>query len=105
MVFGVDKADGKIRLIIDARPANHAFVEPPHVSLPTPDLLSRLSVPADRKLFVAKSDLSDFFYRFRIPEWMRPYFALPAVLSQELGLTAQYGSGVRVYPCLTVLAM
>ena len=44
-LFGVHKPDGSMRLIIDARPANATFVEPPRVELPTPDLLPRLQVP------------------------------------------------------------
>ena len=104
-LFGVDKPDGSIRLIVDGRPANETFVEPPHVELPTPDLLPRLQVPANQSLYVAKSDLADFFYRFRIPEWMHPYFALPGIISDEIGLQDKFGSGVLVYPCLTVLAM
>ena len=54
---------------------------------------------------MAKSDLADYFYRFRIPEWMHPFFALPGIISDELGFQEQFGPGVLVYPCLTVLAM
>src|SRR3954447_5369256 len=36
---------------------------------------------------------------------MLPYFALPGVDADELGLTDRFGSGVTVYPCLSVLAM
>lgn len=104
-LFGVPKPDGTIRLIIDARPANRLFVDPPHISLPTPDILGRLRVPAGKRLWVAKTDLSDFFYRFRIPEWMRPYFALPPVKAGAIGFGHIYGENTLVYPCLAVLAM
>jgi hypothetical protein len=103
-VFGVLKPDGMIRLIVDGRPANAVFVEPPRVSLPTPDVLPKLMAPPDRPLFVAKCDLSDFFYRFRIPQWMQPWFALPAVRAGDVGLT-EFAADAMVYPCLTVLAM
>lgn len=99
-LFGTKKPDGSIRLIIDGRPANQVFIDPPHVDLPTPDLLSKLSIPTGSKLWVAKSDLSDYYYRFRIPTWMHPYFALPPINANELGMT-----GGTIYPCLTVLAM
>lgn len=106
-LFGVAKPDGNIRLVIDGRPCNATFIDPPRVELPTPDLLPRLMVPPHRTLWVAKSDLADFFYRFRVPDWMQPYFALPSVPVEELGVEQQqqFGAGVIVYPCLTVLAM
>ena len=135
-LFGVPKGD-KQRLIIDGRYANRIFEDAPHVSLPSPELLSQLIIPhhgddvtvighqvppvdvsdhdesiradhhksSHRPLYVAKCDLSDFFYRFRIPEWMQTYFGLPPLTSDELGLVDRYGSGVRVWPQLTVLAM
>ena len=56
-IFGVTKPDGQTRLILDARPANCWFVDPPHVSLPSPSHLSRLVVPAGQPIWVAKSDL------------------------------------------------
>ncbi len=104
-LFGVTKDDGMIRLIVDGRPSCAVFSDPPHVQLPTPDLLPRLVVPPKSTVWVAKSDLADFFYRFRIPEWMLPYFALPGVASDEIGVQDRFGSGTTVYPCLAVLAM
>ena len=61
----------------------------------------------EEKWRVAKCDLSDFFYRFRIPLWMRPYFGLPAITSNELGDEAvkQYGNQTKIWPRLIVLAM
>ena len=54
-LFAVPKGDNQQRLIIDARPAN----ESPHVSLPTPDVVTQLTVPAGTPLFAAKIDMSD----------------------------------------------
>lgn len=108
-LFGVPKPDGTIRLIVDGRAACQVFIDSPRVELPTPDLLPKLSVSDPRQtVYVAKSDLSDFFYRFRIPDWMLPYFALPGIKAGELGpgFSARYGGdNVMVYPCLAVLAM
>ncbi len=58
--------------------------------------------PRDSKLFVAKSDLSDFFYRFSLPTWLQPYFCLPAVNSADVGMGDAYG-GRDIYPMLRVL--
>jgi hypothetical protein len=107
-LFAVEKPDKSQRLILNAVFANKVFDDPPHVALPTPELFAKLVVPpGNPKFFVAKSDLSDFFYRFAIPQWMIPYFALPPIISDEMGpqVVAEYGSGVEVFPCLRVLAM
>lgn len=112
-VFGTPKPDGTMRLIIDARPANAAFIKPPDIELPTPDLITKLTLPAEQSqmpIYVAKCDLSDFFYRFRTPEWMHPYFALPPIRPAELGAEARnlnvgHDRRSMVWPCITVLAM
>ena len=132
-LFAVPKGDdGQQRLIIDGRYANEVFDDAPHVSLPSPELLAKLIDPSlptgqvvvgaatavnesitkshtrvpPKKLFVAKCDLSDFFYRFRIPTWMRTYFGLPSLSSDQLGLTEQFGGEcIMLWPTLTVLAM
>jgi len=104
-LFGVKKDADWTRLIINCQPANAEFYEPPHVSLPTPDCLSRLVCDAVARLFVAKVDLSNYYHQLRVPAWMHPYFALPAVDSSELGLDSEFGSNVTVYPCCTTLPM
>lgn len=105
-VFAVPKDGDALRLIIDARPANCFFVSPPRVSLPTPDVLSQLSSEPGRDIFVAKLDISDFYHRLKIPVWMRRYFCLPAVLSDEFPeLLRRFGPGKKVFPCLTTLPM
>lgn len=75
------------RLIIDARPANLLFIDPEPVALPTPDLLAELTIPSNgQQLFVAKSDLSDFYHTMRLPVWLTEYFALPSVQYREIGI-------------------
>jgi hypothetical protein len=94
-LFGVPKSDGKIRLIIDARLTNDIFNDPPYIELPGPDLLSKLKIDQPETIYVAKTDLSDFYYRIRIPEWMKTYFGLPPIMM----------NGKKMYPVLKVLAM
>jgi hypothetical protein len=103
--FGVPKDGDKIRLIIDARPANCHFTVPPKVELPTPDLLANLVAPAGKPFYVAKVDLDNFYHRLRLPVWMRPYFALPPVRAGDIGLSELHGADTLIYPCCTTLPM
>jgi hypothetical protein len=113
-LFGVPKGD-KIRLILDARPANCYFVRPPRVRLPSPSHLAALRIPHGRPLYVSKMDLSNFYHQLTLPEWIRPFFALPALTVDEVrglstvGLSANLSHalslGVPLYPCCATLPM
>lgn len=104
-LFGVPKDGDKQRLIFDARRCNAAFIDSPMVDLPSPELLTKLQVDPHRKLYVAKTDLDNFYHRVRVPAWMYPWFALPGLRSQDVGLEDVYGYDVTIYPCLTSLPM
>ena len=97
-VFCVPKDGDALRLIIDARYANAHFIDPPKLELPTPDLMCHLVTDPTRPLFVAKADLDNFYHRLRLPAWMRPYFALPAVSAAELGVIGQLVDGRILQP-------
>lgn len=101
-VFAVPKDGDKQRLIIDARPANAHFVDPAKVELPTPDLLAQLVVPTGQPIYVAKVDLDNYYHRLTLPEWLRPYFALPAVRAQDVGVSHIYGADAMVHPSATL---
>ena len=103
-VFGVDKDGEAMRLIIDARPANAAFIDSPHVSLPSPDLIANFSIPAGEVLYAAKVDLDNFYHRLRMPPAWWPFFALPAVRAGDVG-AAGFAADAFVYPCCTTLPM
>lgn len=99
-VFAVRKDAISQRLIIDARPANAKFIRPPGVRLPDPSCMLQLSIPADEVLYVGKNDIKDFYHSILLPEWLVPYFGLPAVSLFELGLSDNHD---LIYPvCLTV---
>jgi hypothetical protein len=102
-IFGVFKKDGMIRLIINATPANDTMVPSEKVQLPSPTLFASLEIPEGKELYVSKTDIDNMYHRLRLPAWMVPYFALPAVSAKELGLT-EFGDQ-DVYPCCLTLPM
>jgi hypothetical protein len=101
-IFCVAKSASCDRLIVNMKPANARMVLPPKTKLTTPDLLTRLIVKPGESLFVAKSDLSDFYHALRTPEWMRPFSGMPAVEGE--GLEGGPGPG-RYVPCGTTMQM
>lgn len=102
-LFCVPKDGDSLRLIINAQPANTLFPRPPSAELPTPDLISNLVLDRAAEMYVAKVDISNYYHQLALPEWMWPYFALPALSATDLGLS-QFGSDL-VYPCCMTLPM
>jgi len=100
-VFAVGKDADTDRLIIDAQPANRLFVDSPHVALPNPSHLVQLQLPQDAPMFVAKSDLSNFYHHLGLPAWMQPYFALPPLTPTEL-LACGVPPGAAFPMCVTL---
>ncbi len=83
-VFAVTKDVDSDRLIIDAQPANRLFNAPPAVALPGPSHIVHLTVPRGERMYVGKSDLSNFYHHIGLPSWMQPYFCLPPLSPKEL---------------------
>ena len=104
-VFGVAKDASQQRFIMDARPFNQLCVKPLAVDLITPEHLAQLELEPNAELFVAKSDLSDFFYSFAVPEWMHGFLAMPGVRAGDVGQGERFGADTIIHPHLTVLAM
>lgn len=100
-VFTVGKDIDCDRLIIDAQPANRRFVDSPHVNLPDASHLVLLHVPQGHQMFVAKSDLSNYYHHLGLPEWMQPFFALPPLTEQEC-LEAGLDPSTPYPMCLTL---
>ncbi len=101
-LFCVDKPDGTLRLILDARPANACFTTPPSPNLPTPSDIASLQANLHQPLFAAKVDLRNFYHQLSLPAWLRPYFAMPALSSRELGLADEQGDW---FPMCTAVPM
>lgn len=122
-VFFVKKKSGALRLIIDARPANRRFRDPPGVHLCTAEGLARIEVemaeaggddlPADvqhdLEVWLGTADISDCFHRLRIDPVFASYFCLPPVTAREARLTELRGEelcpSAQVWPCLAALPM
>ena len=97
-----------IRLILDARPANCVFADPPKVELPTPDLVARMMTDG-RPFFKLKLDQDNYYHRIKVPEWMIPFFAIAQVRAGDLGRRFCRRFGFRpdefVYPCFVTMPM
>ena len=90
-LFTVARPDGLQRLVVDPRPTNAAWGDPPPVQLAAGALLarqlqrSRSLSPSSARSRMSKSDLSDFYYNMRVPAWMAPWFAIPEVPGAVIG--------------------
>ena len=111
-VFGVWKElDSSIRLIVDLRRGNAAFLPSPHVSLPNAADFCNLTLADGQVLVMGKMDLSNYYYQIRIPLWMSDYFGLPAVDVQSLDLSEadraalQLPTNGRLFPACRTLPM
>jgi len=109
-VFAVGKDVETDRIIVDAQPANRRFVDSPHVALPGPSHLVQLCVPRAplargcrrwRRMYVGKTDLSNFYHHLGVPEWMQPYLALPPLSPAELAACG-LPPGAAYPMCLTM---
>ena len=118
-VFFVWKSDRqKIRMIVDARPANCEFADPPGVSLATAETFSKFEVecdsgtpPNDFGLFVGLSDVKDCFHRIKQPRWLSKHFCFLPIEARHVGLTGhwlegrQLSSSDLIYPMPGSLCM
>ena len=77
--FCVNKKNGKLRLILDCRPVNARFKKPPPLALGAGTSWSQLGLPEGKALFLAQSDIKDYFYSLALPESLQSLFCMPAV--------------------------
>ena len=89
-LFFVSKKDRRLRMILDARPANDLFRSPPCSEYSSGSSFASLRVPRGEKLYGAQYDVRDFFYRLRVPIPLSKYFGLPTVRRDKLEL--RYGA-------------
>ncbi|CAE7628065.1 pksN [Symbiodinium sp. CCMP2592] len=114
-IFFVNKANDKIRLIIDGRRANARLREPPGVSLATAEAFARFEMEdcsdQDPTISVGLSDVKDCFHRMTQPRWLREYVALDPIPAGWVGLQGTSLGGITlarddlIYPMPAPLCM
>ena len=77
--FFVNKKSGKLRFVLDCRASNMYFAKPPDIALAAGYTFAQLEIPDGEQLYVAQSDVRDYFYSIGLPPGLRGYFALPPV--------------------------
>jgi hypothetical protein len=93
--FGRPKPPDAQRFLYDGRRPNARTNPPPRMDLPSPYGLGHLACRPGSRLYLATSDLSNFFHMLRMPDCMRGMFGLPPVMLE----------GKLVYPHAISLPM
>ncbi|CAK0884994.1 unnamed protein product, partial [Prorocentrum cordatum] len=125
-LFFAKQADSdKMRMIVDARPADAWFGAPPSAQLLSCEGFGRVEIQlpggiaveskeveallVDFELLLGMADVEDCCYRMRTPLSRAKFFALPAAPAHALGLEGQelegakLGADAPVYPCIGAL--
>ena len=107
--FFVIKKSGKLRLVLDCRATNEMFQSPPDIAMPAGYSFSQLQMKAKDTLYIAQTDIKDYFYSIGLPEELRPYFTFPQVdlrkISPEDPRCIGVEGPVLIYPCMKVVPM
>ena len=107
--FFVIKKNGKFRLVLDCRQTNQMFKPPPDIAMSAGYTFGQLAMEEDQTLSVAQSDIRDYFYSIGLPEYLLPYFCLPAIRPNLLRDRCAELSGVgdeeKIYPQMRVIPM
>ena len=110
--FFVAKKDGRQRLILDCRGVNQRFRAPPSISLAAGYTWSHVQIPKNKNLYVAQSDIKDYFYHLKMPDILQPLFCMPSIPSALLRrwmVAADRGGEVnregQAFPMLRVVPM
>lgn len=84
----------RLRLVLDCRAVNQRFRDPPALKMAAGSTWSNLELPPGQTLYVAQSDIKDYFYSLPLPSALQPYFCLPPVSARCLadwGVPAHHG--------------
>ena len=110
--FFVAKKSGKLRLILDCRETNRLFRRPPVLAAGTGASWSQIRIPDGEQLYVAQSDIKDYFYSLQLPSELRTLFCLPPIpgaLLRHWKVNAEHCGSLDtddwVHPMLRVVPM
>ena len=110
--FFVTKKDGRLRLVWDCRGSNRRFKKCSKLRVASGAKWSEFQLGAKESLYVAQSDIPNFFYALGIPKKLSRYFCLPPVRVEflmQLNLPPEVFSEIKhhkwVNPCLRVVPM
>ena len=98
------KSANSLRMIIDCRPTNRHFADPPSCVLAPPESLARMEVDPEDSLFVSTIDVKDCFYIIKIDQRFSEHFALPPLDASLIDSCKGKYTGL-VWPCIAVLPM
>jgi len=102
--FFVEKKNGKLRLVIDARRSNCYFGAPHKVALTSASAIADIELGDTETLWGASCDIKDCFYNIALPKPLRRIFALKG-LRAESALWPNCLRGRALQPRLAVLPM
>ncbi|CAE8634396.1 unnamed protein product [Polarella glacialis] len=110
--FFVIKKGGKLRLIFDCRTVNLRFKKAPKIAMGSGSSWASLEVAEGEQLWIAQSDIKDYFYSLALPAALAQFFCLPSIdasLLTEWGVPGALGGFSnyqrRCYPRLRVVPM
>ena len=107
--FFVAKKDGRLRLVLDCRSANQYFLPPPDIAMAAGYSFGQLTMEKNQTVYVAQSDIKDYFYSIGMPDFLSDYFCLPPIrpelLIDEIPELADWKGVETVYPQMRVVPM
>ncbi|CAE8582249.1 unnamed protein product [Polarella glacialis] len=110
--FFVTEKGGKLRLIFDCRTVNLRFKKAPKIAMGSGSSWASLEVAEGEQLWIAQSDIKDYFYSLALPAALAQFFCLPSIdasLLTEWGVPGALGGFSnyqgRCYPRLRVVPM
>ena len=87
--FFVAKKNGRLRMVLDCRLANTFFKPPPDIAMAAGYSFGQLTVNEGEQVYVAQSDIKDYFYSIGLPSYLHPYFSLPPIQPGALSKSSQ----------------
>lgn len=111
--FFVVKKNQRLRLVLDCRSVNQRFADPPSLLMAAGATWANVELDgASQPMFVAQSDIKDYFYSLGLPEELQGYFSLPAIPVEAMrhwGVSSSHWNGLDreglVAPCFRVVPM